>query len=156
MARTPFTAFGLHLPAIWRTLASSRLSFKECLMTRSALVLLLIVCLVPPAFAQSRGQAPADQISGTWTDGGSRGLELKFDGKKTLTGTLDPGSPGPVPFKDGTFDPKTGVFEIHAERTVNGATQTMVIEGKLADGKLTGTYEAGSNKGTFTFTKKAK
>ena len=84
-------------------------------MTRRSLVLLLVVCLTPAVFAQSRGQSPADQISGIWTDGKGRGLNLKFDGRRTLTGSLDPETPNPVPFKDGSFDPRTGVLKISAD-----------------------------------------
>jgi len=126
-------------------------------MTRRAFilsVLFLVVCLAPGVFAQSSGPAPADQISGIWTDGNGRGLDLKFDGQHTLTGSLNPETPNPVPFKEGTFDSKTGVFKLSAERTVNGATQKIVIDGKLADGKLTGTYDSNGQKGTFAFSRK--
>jgi hypothetical protein len=84
------------------------------------------------------------------------GLELKFDGHRTLTGTLNPGAPNAIPFTKGTFDPKTGVFTIEAERTVNGTQQKMLIDGKLADQKLTGSDDANGQKGTFEFTKQAK
>ena len=117
-------------------------------------VLFLVVSLTPAVFAQARGEAPADQISGIWTDGDGRGLDLKFDGRHTLTGSLNPGTPNPVPFKEGTFDPKTGVLKISAERTVNGASQKILIDGKLADGKLTGTYDSNGQKGTFAFSRK--
>jgi len=102
------------------------------------------------------GQTPTDQISGVWTDGDSRGLELKFDGKSALTGKLNPGRPNEVPIKEGKFDPKTGVFQLKADRTVNGTTQHMIIDGKLADGKLAGSYDADGSKGTFEFTKAPK
>ena len=124
-------------------------------MTRRACVLLLLTCLAVPAFAQSRQTQPADPISGIWTDGDSRGLELKFDGKQALTGTLNPGRPNAIPIKTGTFDTKTGTFKIEAERTVDSATHKLTINGKLADQKLTGTFEgSGGEKGTFEFTRK--
>jgi hypothetical protein len=125
-------------------------------MTRRALVLLFVVCVLPVTFAPLYGQTPADQISGIWTDGDGRGLDLKFDGKNALSGKLNPGRPNEIPIKEGTFDPKTGVFQLKAERTVNGATQHMAIDGKLANGKLTGSYDADGQKGTFEFTKKQK
>ena len=125
-------------------------------MTRRALVLLFVVCVLPVTFVPLHAQTPTDQISGVWTDGDSRGLELKFDGKSALTGKLNPGRPSEIPIKEGKFDPKTGVFQIKAERTLNGATQHMLIDGKLADGKLTGSYDADGSKGTFAFTRKEK
>ena len=124
-------------------------------MTRRTCVLLLLTCVAVPSFAQSRAAQPADPISGIWSDGDSRGIELKFDGKQTLTGTLNPGRPNAVPIKTGTFDAKTGAFKLEAERTVDSATQKLTISGTLANQKLTGTYEgSGGEKGTFEFTRK--
>ena len=123
-------------------------------MTRRTCVLLLLTFLAVPSFAQSRATQPADPISGIWSDGDSRGIEIKFDGKSALTGTLNPGRPNATPFSKGTFDPKTGVFKIEAERSANGTTQRVVIDGTLADQKLKGTYDTGTEKGTFEFTRR--
>ena len=68
--------------------------------------------------AQTRGAKP-DPLSGTWTGELSPHpertiavtMQLKFDGKGAVTGTVS-GLPNPADVKKGTFDPKTGGLKL--------------------------------------------
>jgi hypothetical protein len=109
-------------------------------------------------FAQS--SAKADPITGSWT-GEIRGendaegrpitLNLKFDGKSAVTGTMT-GLPSPGDVKKGTFDPGTGALKLELGKT--GETEVLLtFDGKVAGGKaickVTGEITA-----TLTLTKK--
>jgi hypothetical protein len=112
-------------------------------------------------FAQSGGEkAKADPLSGTWTgeligQGDSRRmaitLELKFDGKSAVSGTLT-GFPNPGDVKAGTFDPKTGALKLQLGKVGDGAV-LLTLEGTVAKGTATGRFE-GEGSGDFKFTKK--
>jgi uncharacterized damage-inducible protein DinB len=101
-----------------------------------------------------------DPVTGTWTGHIGPGtapqyavtLELKFDGKSAVTGTVS-GFPTPGDVKSGTFDPATGALKLQLGET--GNTQVMLeIEGTIVLGSVTGRGLAGgSEPGTFKFTK---
>ncbi len=109
-----------------------------------------------PAFAQNTG----DPISGKWRGdwGPSRfdrnqvTVDLKLQGK-TVTGNVNPG-PNAVPIKNGTFDEKMNT--VHMEADVKGpGDQTIhyVIDGKVDQNTLTGSWNHGARKGDFKITK---
>ena len=72
-----------------------------------------------------------DPVSGTWTGLIGPGtsptfavtLELKFDGKSAVSGTVA-GFPTPGEVKSGTFDPATGALKLQLGET--GNTQVML------------------------------
>jgi hypothetical protein len=92
---------------------------------------LLLVCFVllfaVPVFAQSSAVV-RDPISGMWTGHMGSGatpqfaitMELTFDGKGTVIGTLS-GLPSPGEIKSGTFDPQTGALKPVAAPTDGSA-----------------------------------
>jgi hypothetical protein len=133
-------------------------------MTRRWFV--MACCLLVSAasmFAQSGGgKAKADPLSGTWTgeligQGDSRRmaitLELKFDGKSAVSGTLT-GFPNPGDVKAGTFDPKTGALKLQLGKVGDGAV-LLTLEGTVAKGTATGRFD-GEGTGDFKFTKNTK
>ncbi|MPZ20380.1 MAG: hypothetical protein GEV06_21060 [Luteitalea sp.] len=129
-------------------------------MTRRSLVMVCgLLLFAGPAPAQTGG-AEADPISGTWMDddGGGAGLELKFDGKSTVSGTVlivgrEPDQNPAI--ETGTFDAKTGALKLEGETTdPDGITVKYVIEGTLEKDILAGTFAFGESKGTFKFVKK--
>src|SRR5215813_1123752 len=120
---------------------------KSTVMALSAVLCLSIACLL---FA-------ADTISGTWTgEWGPNTFErsqvvaqLKYDGK-AVTGTFNPGS-NAVTISKGTFNEKTGVIHLEAEgRGREGARNHYVIDGKLENRKITGTWKYEKGNGDFT------
>ena len=82
---------------------------------------------------------------------------MKFDGK-AITGTVHSVNfPRPdVALKNSTFDAKTSA--VHMEADVPGArggpAVHFVIDGKLAGGSMSGSWNHGTTKGDFKLTKK--
>jgi len=130
------------------------------------LITILSACSVLLPAQSMRAQAretAADRISGTWTGtmrpnevpdnqtGGNRiTLELKFDGKGAIVGTVT-GPPQPGEIKTGTFDPETGALKFAVEVPSN--TDVFVFEGTVVQGTATGRVTAGSRRGVFIITK---
>jgi hypothetical protein len=129
-------------------------------------VFALVVCVLltaTPMLAQSRGAkgAKADAISGTWTGEltpendarrASITLELKFDGKSTVTGTLA-GLPNPGDVKAGTFDPKTGALKLQLGKTGEPAV-LLTLEGTVVKGSATGRMTGEMGPGQFKIARK--
>jgi hypothetical protein len=115
-----------------------------------------ILVLVVPLFAQRGG----DPLSGTWsgdwgptpTHRNSVTVELKWDGK-ALTGTVNPG-PTAVTLQKTTFDAATGNVHMEAEARGRGGQVHYVIDGKLANGTMSGSWNHDNQKGDFKITKK--
>jgi hypothetical protein len=134
-------------------------------MTRRCFVMACCVLLSSiPIFAQSRGakDAKADPISGTWTGElapqdapkpVSVTLELKFDGKSSVTGTIS-GLPNPGDVKAGTFDPKTGALKLQLGKT-SASEVLLVLEGTVVKGTATGRITGDAGTGDFKIAKKA-
>ena len=115
--------------------------------------LAMMVMVVVPVFAQ-------DPISGKWSGdwGPSRfdrnqvTTEFKLSGK-TVTGTVN--SEGKVvQVKNGTFDPNTKAFHMEADAPGPGDRIVhFVIDGKLENNMLTGSWNHDTRKGDFKITK---
>src|SRR5258706_15973845 len=90
----------------------------------------------------------AESLSGTWagdwgpsaSDRNNVTVELKFDGKSKVTGTVNPG-PNAVDLKNGTFDEKTGALHLEADaKGRRGNDIHYVIDGKLEKDALSGSW----------------
>src|SRR5262245_54460643 len=118
----------------------------------------LVGCLILalPLFAQRGG----DPLSGTWSgDWGPTAthrdnvtVDLKWDGK-ALTGTVNPG-PQAITLQKTTFDAATGAVHMEADAQGRGGRVHYVIDGKLASGTMTGSWNHDNQKGDFKITKK--
>ncbi len=105
--------------------------------------------------------APAgDALSGTWTgDWGPTPthrnpvtLDLAWDGTN-LTGTVNPG-PDAVPLTKASYAPDTGMVMMEAMATGHsGEMVHFMIDGKLADGTMMGSWVHDDKKGDFKITK---
>ena len=126
-----------------------------------ALFCLMTALATGVVFAQAK-KAPADPISGTWSgdwgpsasDRNQVTVDLKYDGK-ALTGTVNPG-PNAVQLSKSTFDAATGAvhMEADAKSPRGGAAVHYVIDGKVANGTMSGTWNHDNVKGDFKITKK--
>jgi hypothetical protein len=104
------------------------------MLLRTVLVVLLsAVSLV--------AQTARDRISGDWGSDSRRLLELKFDGKQIVTGTVFFFQGGQqhasAPIKTGSFDADSGYLRLEGEVTgPDGHAVAYVIEGRLRDDAL--------------------
>jgi hypothetical protein len=115
-------------------------------------------CLVfvVPLFAQQS----ADRLSGTWTgDWGTSPthrnivtVEFKWDGK-ALKGTVNPG-PGSIALQKATFDANNGAIHMEANARGERGQVHFVIDGKVVNGTMTGSWNHDDQKGDFKITKK--
>lgn len=123
------------------------------------LLRLLIASGVLLSATSLAAQAAADPITGTWTGLMGPGttpqhavtLQLKFDGKTGVTGTIA-GLPSPGEVKTGTFDPQTGALKLELGE-VGNATVLLTLEGTVVLGSATGRGSADNQSGTFKLTK---
>jgi hypothetical protein len=128
-------------------------------MTRRLFVMACCVLLSATSIvAQSRGaKAKPDPLSGTWTGelappgGVAVTMELKFDGKRAVSGTIS-GFSNPGEVKSGTFDPKTGALKLELGKTSDSAV-LLVLEGTVVKGTATGRV-SGEVTGDFKLAKK--
>jgi len=127
---------------------------------KSVCLVCCAICLATVAFAFA-AQPAQDLLSGTWTgdwgpspsDRNQVTVELKWDGQN-VTGIINPG-PNPVTLKNSTFDPKTG--DVHFEADVvgrRGDNLHYVVNGKIDQNTMAGTWDHTSRKGDFKLTKK--
>jgi hypothetical protein len=123
----------------------------------------LILCV---ATLSIRAQDAGDPISGKWTGEwrltpnhtNQAVVELKWD-RKTLKGTVNRGRSRGAEFDRGSFDPKTGAIHLEADsvsmdRKSKGKKIHYLIEGKLENRILTGTWNHDTVKGDFALVKK--
>src|SRR5262245_11436395 len=122
---------------------------------------LLFVCFVLLStisiVAQSSGENP---ITGTWIGHMGPGatpkfdikLELTFDGKSVVSGTLL-GLPRPSEIKSGTFDPQTGALKLEAAPTGDSNIR-LTFEGTVVLNTATGRVSGDNQTGVFKITKK--
>jgi len=135
-------------------------------MTRRYLIACCLLLVSVSAFAQSRSTTTAgktagktDALTGTWSGDltapagkVSVTLELKFDGKSGVTGTLK-GMPNPGDVKKGTFDPKTGALKLELGRS-DGPAVLMTLEGTVTKNTAAGTLSGEPGTGEFKLTRK--
>jgi len=100
--------------------------------------------------------AAGASISGRWGVDGSTLLDLEFDGS-SVSGTViwrAGGQEARAGVQTGTFNAATGALELSGNvKRPDGVTVKYVIQGKLANGTLAGTYDFGGNSGDFRFTR---
>ena len=127
-----------------------------------------IICLLAslgiaiPVLAVQRG---SDPLTGTWTgdwgpnagDRNTVSVDLKWDGK-ALTGVVHSINyqRADVTLQKSTFTPAGGAVHMEADvpNPRGGAPIHYVIDGKLANGSMTGSWNHGASKGDFKLTKK--
>ena len=127
--------------------------------------LLVFFCVLA---ACKSGETAGDPLTGTWVgdfgpafyDRNTISLELHWDGKE-LTGMIRPGVQGgrmyrefpPFPIENATFDPASGIVRFEATYKPRG--RRYVIEAKLKNRTLSGTWDRGENReGDFKLTRK--
>ena len=134
---------------------------------RLVTVVCLLACLAIaiPMVAQQRATPAADPLSGTWTgdwgpNAGDRNmvsLDLKLSGT-TLTGTVKSTQPAraDVALTKSTYTASTGAVHMEADamNPRGGGVVHYVIDGKLANGSMTGSWNHDASKGDFKLTKK--
>jgi len=134
---------------------------------RVVTVVCLLACLAIaiPMVAQQRATPAADPLTGTWTGdwGPSAGdrnmvsIDLKLNGT-ALTGTVKSIQPAraDVTLTKSTYTASSGAvhMEADAKNPRDGSTVHYVIEGKLANGSMTGSWNHDASKGDFKLTKK--
>jgi hypothetical protein len=140
------------------------------LLTLSLLFLLFaVVSCTRLQDSQASSDEKGDPLTGVWVgdfgpafyDRNTISLELTWDGSN-LTGMVRPGIPGGrmyrnfdgFPIENASFDPKTG--SVKFEATYKPRDRHYVIEGKLAKGRLSGTWNRVEDKadGDFKLTRK--
>lgn len=123
---------------------------------------LLCVAIAVPVLALQRG---ADPLTGRWTgdwgpspaDRNTVTVDLKWDGK-ALTGvvhSINYDRPD-VTLQKSTFDSATGTVHMEAEAANprGGPAIHYIIDGKLANGTIAGSWNHGTVKGDFKVTRK--
>ena len=131
-------------------------------MTRRYAIAVCLMLVPVCVFAQSGGSKDAgktDALSGTWsgdltTPSGRRSvtLQLKFDGKRGVTGTMS-GLPSPGDVKSGTFDPKTGALKLQLGRS-DGPAILITLEGTVTKNTASGKVSGEPGDGEFKLTRK--
>ena len=120
------------------------------------------VAIAVPVLALQRG---SDPLTGTWTgdwgpnaaDRNTVSVDLKWDGK-ALTGMVHSINyqRGDVMIQKSTFVAATGAVHMEADvaNPRGGAAIHYIIDGKLAAGSISGSWNHGASKGDFKLTKK--
>jgi hypothetical protein len=131
-------------------------------MTRRSLIACCLFLTSVSAFAQSTGSrdtGKTDALTGTWTGeliapSGTMAvsLQLKFDGKSAVTGTLK-GLPNPGDVKKGTFDPKTGALKLELGRS-DGPAVLITLAGTVTKNTAAGKLSGEPGDGEFKLTRK--
>ena len=132
--------------------------------SRSSGIVFLFTFLVlaVPSFAAQRG---SDPLTGTWTgdwgpspgDRNTVSVDLKWDGK-VLTGvvhSINFQRPD-VTLQKSTFNPATGAVHMEADvpNPKGGPAIHYIIDGKVENGVMSGTWNHDNRKGDFKITKK--
>jgi len=125
---------------------------KSLLLSAGCLLLSVVA-----VFAQAGGGA-SDPVTGTWGAEGMSFLELKYDGNGGVTGTTiwrhgqEPEQRTPI--DTGTFDPKTGALTLAGSaKSPSGEPVKYLIEGKVENGTMSGTFHIADHQGDFRFTR---
>jgi len=119
----------------------------------------MLVCLTI-AVSVGAAQNAMDPLTGTWAgdwgpsaaDRNAVTVELKWGGN-VLTGTVNPG-PDAVELQKCTFDAETGAVHMEADATDRrGNAIHYMIDGKVEDGTMTGSWNHDNREGDFKITK---
>jgi hypothetical protein len=110
----------------------------------------LLMLLILPAAAQT-----PDPVSGTWGGDGGTFLDLQYDGKGRITGTVTwrgGGKEATMPIRKGTFDPKKNAFTIEGDgEGPDGRKGAYKIEGVITGDVVRGKYAFADTTGDFSF-----
>jgi len=125
-------------------------------------IVALLICLAAalPLFALQRG---ADPLTGTWTgdwgpspgDRNTVSADLKSNGK-AITGVVHAINfqRPDVMLEKSTFDPTTGAVHMEVDASTPNGKVHYIIDGKLANGMITGSWNHDGKKGDFKLVKK--
>jgi hypothetical protein len=129
---------------------------------RNYRLVLLLICLAValPLLAFQRG---SDPLTGTWTgdwgpspgDRNTVSVDLKLNGK-ALTGvvhSINFQRPD-VMLEKSTFDSTSGAIHMEADASTPNGKVHYIIDGKLANGMMTGSWNHDGKKGDFKLVKK--
>lgn len=99
---------------------------------------ILIVVLSATVWSSAPLAQPLDPISGTWGIPGQPWFELKFDGKRAVSGTaVWRPEMKHFPIRTGTFDPETGALHLQWEfPRVDGGSRSYVLDAKVGGDKM--------------------
>jgi hypothetical protein len=104
---------------------------------------------------QPVGISQTDPVTGSWISDGATFLELKFDGKRAVTGTAIWRGNGQVlrtPIRIGTYDVNTRKMRLEGEGSrPDGVTGSYLIEGVIDGDAGSGTFKFADEGGRFTF-----
>jgi hypothetical protein len=120
--------------------------------TRTIWLPLVMLSLATAVLAQS-----SDPVSGRWGSDGATFLDLQFDGKGNVTGTVFIRADGRsvrTPVQKGTYDPNTRTLRLQGDGPrPDGTTAPYTIEGTVADDVMNGKIAVGDYNGTFKFSR---
>jgi hypothetical protein len=137
-----------------------RISNTEVIMRVKIFRVSCMLVFLATAVCISAAQSSMDPLTGTWTgdwgpsasDRNTVTVALKWDGK-ALTGTVNPG-PNAVELQKCTFDPKTGAIHMEADATDRRGNEIhYMIDGKVENDTMAGSWNHGDRKGDFEITK---
>src|SRR5205085_4669596 len=129
---------------------------------RTSQILILFICLVVavPLFSFQRG---SDPLTGTWTgdwgpspgDRNTVNVDLKSNGK-AVTGVVHSVNfqRPDVMLEKSTFDPNTGAVHMEADASTPNGKVHYVIDGKVANSMMMGSWNHDGKKGDFKLIKK--
>jgi hypothetical protein len=134
------------------------------MQSRMSQVFCVLACVIiaVPLLAVQRG---SDPLTGTWTgdwgpnaaDRNTVSVDLKWDGK-ALTGVVHSINyqRADVTLQKTTFNAASGAVHMEADvmNPRGGAAVHYIIDGKLANGSMSGSWNHGNSKGDFKLTKK--
>ena len=120
--------------------------------TRIILTFAAAAALTAVALAQT-----ADVVSGRWGSDGATFLDLSFDEKTGVTGTVFWRAQGQAirtSIRKGTYDSKTRALRLEGDSPrPDGTIRPFTIEGTIDGDTVSGRYSAGDDRGDFKFTR---
>jgi hypothetical protein len=118
---------------------------------------LLVGILLSAASVAAQQTRETDPITGDWGTDGRRLLQLKFDGKQTVTGTVflfrEYKQISSAVIERGSFDRRTGVLKLTGDIVVDGKSLPYVVEGTIENETFNAAYKFGSEGGRATLNK---
>ena len=125
-------------------------------LTRISFALAAFALATPFLLAQGSGDPLSGRWSGNWGPTPSHRhavvLELKWDGK-ILKGTINPG-PNSYKLQKTSFDTNTGALHMEVDAGSMGHRFHYIIDAKVEDGLLFGTWHHTNLQGDFRLSKK--